>query len=116
MKKYYIIRNGYQDRGKFIGNFKNIDEAKNVAFDKMNICDELVGIEENSDVERKDKYGIKLDMGKMDRKEILYLYQTEGNVDGIPEGLYFWQTDFCEIYGDKFYNSDGKVWRGNVGE
>jgi hypothetical protein len=109
MKKYYKVEFGeVVSVAELIGYFNDIWDAKEAAFGKMYDGDMLVGFDMDFDAEYTDKYGYDtVDFEKSEDKA--YMCKTDGTMEGIPEGLWFWSDDLSDT---TYYNGDGKEWDG----
>lgn len=108
LKKYYIVEFGeVVSTANFLGNYKEIWDAKEDAFSEMGDGDLLVGFDGDIDAEITDEYGYKtvnLSLAKDDEK--VRLLKTDSSMD-VPAGLYFWEDDTEDTY---YYNADGSRW------
>jgi hypothetical protein len=95
MKKYYIV--GFakdHDCVKFVGNFKNLEEAKWVAIKKMTSGNLLVGFDLDFNAEYTDNRGCKTVRYKeASEDEKAYLGITYGSEPNIPSGCWYWTSE-----------------------
>lgn len=112
MKKYYIVKNGQVvSTAKAIGNFENLWNAKDAAFDEMMAGDLLIGFNLDVDAEVTDEYGYDtVDTSKAEDDEKSYLCETDGSIEDVPEGLYYWSDDTQDT---TFYRPNGEEWYGD---
>lgn len=118
MKNVYIVTFNEQDdsisSAAYLGKYENISDAKESAFSKMGNGDMLIAFEPDLNPEYTNRFGfetVDFRLAKDDDKIILE--RTDGSMDNIPEGLYYWSDDDTL---DTFYTNDGKEWDGIVYE
>lgn len=109
MKKYYIVKFGQVvSTAELLGEYEEIWDAKEDAFERMNDGDLLVGFPADADVEYTDNYGYDTVKWKdADEDERAFLRETDDSIEDVPSGLYYWSDDNQDT---TFYEPDGSRW------